>query len=210
MLSAISHILELRNKSSIKVVNITGKRVRYVFLPVNVIGRRGKLDLPFVWYQLVANTGTGRVVWTFARRFVIIIYFPSSLHRYQCDECNTKRLLQGRRTLLVHLILKTNLFLCIVFNSINLTNKVSYNLTALNLQHKIHISTQNNNSTDLRYHANYCFYFTKSMEQKPSWIANSHTTIKKLLYSQQPATGPYSQPHVFSPHLLVLFLSDPF
>jgi hypothetical protein len=50
------------------------------------------------------------------------------------------------------------------------------------------------------------------MEKSPSWETNSHSTsqeIPRLLMepegslpcSQQPATGPYPEPHVSSPHL---------
>jgi hypothetical protein len=48
--------------------------------------------MPVVWLQVAADTGTGWVVGTFVGRFVVIIYLLSSFHRYQCDECNTKRL----------------------------------------------------------------------------------------------------------------------
>jgi hypothetical protein len=91
-----------------------------MFLPVNIFGRWGKLDLPVVWFQVAAHAGSGWVVGTFARRFMIIVYPVSSLHRYQCDESNSKGLLQGRCTLLVDLVPKTSLFLCVVFNSIDL------------------------------------------------------------------------------------------
>lgn len=110
------------------------KEKRHVFLPVNVFGRWSKLDMPVVWLQEAADTGTGWVVGTFVGRFVVIIYLLSSFHRYQRDECNTERPFQSSCTLLIYLVLKTSFLLCIIFDSINLINKITRKLLALTLQ----------------------------------------------------------------------------
>jgi hypothetical protein len=59
-------------------------------------------------------------------------------------------------------------------------------------------------------------YLTNSMEQNPSWQANSHSATQEiprpfmepegsLPCSQQPATDPYPEPDESSSHLPTLF-----
>lgn len=110
------------------------REIKHVFSPVNVFGRWSKLDMPVVWFQVAAHTGTGWVVGTFVGRFVVIMYLLSSFHRHQRDECNTKRLFQSICTLLIYLVPKMSFLLCIVFDSINLISKALHKLLALTLQ----------------------------------------------------------------------------
>ena len=109
------------------------KQISHVFLPVNIFGRWSKLDMPVVWLQAAADTGSEQLVRTFVRRLVVIIYLLSSFQTYQCDECNIERLFQSSCTLLIYLISKTS-FLLLIVDSINLTNKIPHKLLALILQ----------------------------------------------------------------------------